>query len=523
MSWGSEFVKALESPGGAVAFAVRVEPLELGNGPGITGYWLASAVLDAWPHADPDAFIVTDSVQSTMASVNPVTWTPTTGGYTFRVAGVNMRGPAAALKRGSILGLYVAVGVAPVISTERVHLGMVTAVEGYRQGGPGPGYDSIAVTVMDITCALGGRLGAALGDRQLFGTVGSTAVLTVTEAVASTTYDVDDASAFGIPTSGVGAIYVEPTGALPYWRLVSAKTGTTLTISTPATASRMGTTDVGAASGSTVTEAWYASGHPFDVTRKLLCSTGAGTNGAYDTLVSSWGLGVPVSFVDDDDIDLWRDQLLQPATGSYTWELAGTTPVDDAYSWLSSLLSAAGMWISVRQGRLTLRAVQSSTLDLVGVQATLAPADLSTVEGIHWYDPAQSREYENAQVYANGTNAYSTSGSVVTYPSEVNRLYDLSAYTYTNLSAVTTAEAARFREAAVSIWMRVEVVLAGLRCAGLCRGDLVALAWPDVPSRWDWDGGLDGYTAHVLGVMVNWTAGTVTLSLGVPPKYGDAG
>lgn len=522
MSWSTDFVSALETAGGAVAVAVRVENLVLGNGPGITGYWIASAS-GIWPHADTEAFIVGGSLTGAMASVNPVSWTPTTGGYTFRVSGDNLRGPAYGLKRGSIVGLYIALGDGPALVTERVHLGMVTGVEGYRQGSAGPGYDSIAITVMDITCALGGRLGAALGDRQLFGTVGIPAVTTASETTGSGTYDVDSTSAIGLPTSGVGAVLVTPTAGDPYWRLVSSKTATTLTISTPLTTPRMGTDDVGCDSGDMVTAGWYVTGHPFDVIRKLLCSTGDGTNGTYDTLAASWGFGVPADFVDDDDIDLWRDLLLQPASGSYTWELAGISPVEDGYSWLSSLLSGAGMWISVRQGLLTLRAVQSSTLDLIGVQATLSRADLLSVDGVTWYDTAQTREYENAQVAAGATVAYSTSGRVVTYPAEVNRLYDLTGYVYTNLSAVTTAEAARFREAAVSIWMRVDVTLSGLRCAGLCRGDLVSLSWPEVPSRWDWVNGLDGYVAHVLGVLVDWTAGTVKLSLGVPPRYEDQG
>ena len=524
MSWGSTFADALAA-GGAIAFAVRVEDLVLGNGPGITGYWISSAALDAWPHADDEAYIVNGSVSGVMASVDPSSWVAQAGGYTFRVAGRNMRGPLAALKRGSIVGLYVAAGQAPYITSARVHLGMVTGVEGYQTGGAGAGYDSIAVTVMDLTVALGGRLGAALGDRQLFGTVGSTTTTTASEAAASGTYDVSDTSAFGLPTSGLGAVFVSSASGVfaPYIRLVSAKTSTTLTIDTPATASVMGTTDVGCDSGDTVTEAWYVEGHPFDAIRALLCSTGAGTNGTYDTLAASWGLGVPSSFVDHDDIDLWRDQVLQPASGSYTWQLAGTTPVADAYSWMSSLLAGAGMWISIRQGRLTLRAIHSSTLDTVAAAATLTDSDLLRVDRVALYDTQMGKEYENAQVYANGSTAYSTSGRVVTYPSDVYRLYDLSPYTYRNLSAVVTAEAARFREASVSVWMRMDVTLAGLRCAGLCRGDLVALSWPEVPSRWDWDGGLDGYVAHVLGVLVNWSAGTVSLSLGVPPRYEDAG
>ena len=522
MTWNLGFTEALERSQ-PVAYAVRVEPLVLGDGVGERNYVVATANLAEWspPVTETSAFIVAGSVRGITSSVSPQNWTPTAGGYTFRIAG-DLKVPAWALCRGAIVGLYVAIGNGGRVYVQRVHIGMVTMIEGANEGGAGAGYDSISVTVVDIRAALGRRLGAAVGDGALFNTAGNVMELTGNEAVGSASYDVDSTTALSLPPTGNGAVYVQTSvGGDGYWRLVSAKGATTLTIDTPLTTPRMGTADVGASTGDLVIGGYYVSGHPFDVVRKILTSTGTRTNGTYDTLAESWGLGVPSDWIDDIDINEWRDEVLQPASGSYAWEIAGVTLESDAYSWLSALLSSAGMWITCRQGMITLRAVQPAYGAQVSSGITLTESDLVSTPSVHWYDPAMSTEYENVQVFANSTNAYETSGAVTTYPAEPVLLYDFSDRLFNNLSAVVTAEAARLRESTVDIWMRVNAVCAGLRCAGLAVGDLVDLSWPTIFNPWDPRRGLNGYRAHVLGIGVDWSAGTVTLSLGVPPKDTD--
>lgn len=60
--------------------------------------------------------------------------------------------------------------------------------------------------------------------------------------------------------------------------------------------------------GARVTQVTPLEGNPVDLALEILTSTGAGTNGPYDVLPSSQGLGVPASLVDTASFELVRDR-----------------------------------------------------------------------------------------------------------------------------------------------------------------------------------------------------------------------
>lgn len=52
----------------------------------------------------------------------------------------------------------------------------------------------------------------------------------------------------------------------------------------------------------------WTSDHPIDIALQIITSTGAGTNGPYDTLPARWGMGVPVTYLDLEEIERVRDR-----------------------------------------------------------------------------------------------------------------------------------------------------------------------------------------------------------------------
>lgn len=81
----------------------------------------------------------------------------------------------------------------------------------------------------------------------------------------------------------------------------TAKGGTSFTIAR----GQFGTTDAQHASGAEVKEVIVFQEHPIAIALKVLLSTGAGTNGAYDTLPSHWALGIAAALV---KVSTWESQ-----------------------------------------------------------------------------------------------------------------------------------------------------------------------------------------------------------------------
>lgn len=527
MSWDAGFVELLEQSCSA-AFMLHVEPLLLGEEIGVADYRVASAPVRSFSFADSTCALVADTLRGVMASLDPSSWSATLGGYTVQVAG-NLATFLGSVRRGSVVTLHVILEAADGHSAagERVHVGVVTAIEGARTGGAGAAFDSVAVTVLDLPAALGQRLGAPLGSRQLFGGSGSSTTANGAQAVGADPYVVTSTALLPMPRTGYGIVLVSPSSGDEYWRIVDSTgvTATDLEIVDEATVSQLGTTDVGCSNGDEVTGAWFVYGEPFNAVRKILCTVGDGSNGSYDVLYSLWGLGVPDHWIDHDNIDMWRDTVLQPATGIYLWELASTEGVDDGYSWLSSLLASAGMWMCIRQGSFVLHCVQSAwaTSGNPNIHSgiVIGAADVLTVDALDLYDTRRPVEYERVHCLASGSIDQRDSTEATTAPSELTWSVDWSDRLFTNLTAVLERESARLLEQAVTIPTRVELVCAGLRCARLSLGELVELDLPMLPNRWEPALGLAGYRAHVIGIGIDWGAGTVRLVLSVPPRHID--
>ena len=529
MSWPGAWRARLDE--GALVVALAVAPLNTESGYGDASYSLGMA--PGW--ADTGARMA--MFRAVAQQLQPRTWAVTLGGWNFRVIG-DPRAFARACPRGTVLGLYAALdSFATTAGIDasgyvRVGVGVVQDVQPVFEGdGPKTVFAGLEVTVVDAPKAMQGRLVNSGGAHPLFYTVGSTTTLSSTAAVGDATYNVASTTGFARRLGGsypYGCVLVTPASSSDgaYCRLWSASTATTLTIQSAATASRIGTTDIGAASGDAVTECWYLRGHPLDIAREVLVSrTGNGANSSYDILPEGWGIGLDAQLMDDEDIENWKNSaLLAPASGSLVWELAGTDQKDDPWAWLAGWLGEAGYFLAMRQGCVTVRPAQSTDLSTVRDTGILIDdSDIMSVTGGSFWDGSLSPEFYQTRVASVGASSSRTTAEVVSLPAGDVYVYDVGDRLWSNESAVTTMDCARLAQATTQIPERVMLMCRGLRLASLTLGDVVHLSTYLIPSRLNRTSfGFLNAAALVVSHAVEWERGYVKIGLCVYPTGSES-
>lgn len=518
MSWSGDFIDLLGRA--SQAPVVWVHPLNTQSGYGDPAYSLGSI-----PGVGSDTAALLVGLRTIGQELQVRTWTTTLGGFSFRVVPTGPTGDVLpfieACPRGTVLGLYVDLDGSGM---HQVGTGVVSSVVHAFEGAR---YAGTVVTCVDVPRAMQGRLTNATGAHPLFYTIGpdvtgSTTTLTSDAAVAAGSYAVADASAFPGRLGGsypYGAVLVSTSLGDAYWRLWSANGTTTLTITGAATASLMGTTDVGASAGDTVTAGWYLTGHPLDIAREVLVSrTGDGSAGLYDRLPEGWGIGMSDALIDHQDIDAWKaSDLLTPASGSYLWQIAGTDRVDDPWGWLTDWLGRAGYFLAMRQGLVTVRPAQNLNSSRISTEIAITDSDIASVEGGSVWDPTVDREYYQCRVVSVAHTSNVLSAVMSSLPAGDWYDYDVSDRLWANETAVCNMEAARLSLAVVAIPETVRLTCAGLRLAVLTLGDMVYLDTSLIPSR---SRGVDGYLtqrAMVTYHAVDWMRGVVVVGLTMWP------
>lgn len=503
MSWSSDFLAALGN--GVQAPLFRLERLQVYLEPG-SPYSVASL-----PQLGTDdrASIGRGGVQVQGQTLSPRgPWSATIGAFSVEIVGsaYNLR---RALTKGTIVGLHCGLPSSPGLYVwERIAVGQVTNLR--WAGG------RYTLECRDFLSALPTRLNTDYTWSTLFYALHST-TLTANEAVASGTYDVvGSAAAWGKETGGLGALRVTPTSGDPYFRLYSATTATTITISAPGTATVMDTTDVGATSGDVVDEVAYLQGHPIDVLRKVLASKD-GTNGAYDLLPAHCGLAIADELLDHVDMDNWKALVVKVASGAYTWQLAVDTVVDDAIAWLADIISSSGLFLAMRQGQLTVRAAQLVSAAAYPGDFEITDADIIEVISFEVFEPGFSVEAEILYVTSPDGTTSSSGGEPATLPAVDILTVDISAAVHTNESAVRTEVAGRLVESVTKVAARLVLRLATLRAAQITVGDVVILTTSQVEGD---DAGFSGYNRRPVLVdecNPGWMLNTVDVGLLIYP------
>lgn len=502
MSWSPEWIDAVAA-GGPLGYRLVVEAvgdapgvrMEIGSHPGIG--------TEAALHIGADG----PTIQG--ASVSPRGWTATLGGVRVPLVG-DLRTLRERVSRGAIVTLHAGPLGWDVSRWERIAAGQVRNV---RRSGPG----TYAIEAVDLAGAFRSRLERTYGYTELFSALTST-TLTADEAVGSGTYDVVSTSGFRRETGGYGAIWVETSAGDGYYRLWSAATATTFSIVSPATASQLSTTDIGASTGDTIYEVAYLSGHPIDIALRVLTSTGLGANGSYDTYPESWGLGVPAALVDIDDCERYKLHYVRVASGSYTIEYAVHEPQEDGWSWLqSTILSPFGLVLVQRQGSVTVRAARASTTASgAGIDGTITDDDIYDVLDHDWYSSGHAWESNATQVKGGAASVTTTTQDTATLPGGGMTTYDLDAYLHgANDAAIATEVRDRVYEDAERIPERL-VLLCSLRMAALAPLDVVSVTTRLVESRRG-DGAYDGRLAVVDEVSPDYRRGVCRVGLLVYP------
>ena len=515
MTWNPDLVAAVSGSGGALEWLVEVVGALTAVDGTRGGMYVPARYSSA---AYPDARTTLDpaSVRVDGQSVSPVSWRFNDQSWSFTLLDTDRATVAQVMRRGQLLRLSVGLPGMGRGDYSQVTIGRVVGVSERRRG-------VIEVQCWGAVSALASRSATALSALTIHETYLPTAVDTTGYTAGDATITLASTSAIEFPAGRYILLKVEPTGGTAFYLRGTAKTATQVT-GLDATGS-FGTTEVDAPVGSAVTPIWYDQGRPDVLTARLLTSTATGTNGAYDDLPYHWGYGLPVSWVDIDDLIACGTALFTPSSGTMTTRVAVDPPPDDPGAWLSGVLQSHAAWLCTRAGRLTIRGAQDITsrgavLHHSGV--TVADSDIipGSVE-VEWFSRDQPIEYQTARVISASGSSTTTSGlSAGTLPTRWGAYeYDVSGYVFDNESPVRNSILDRVDRWVWSIGETIKVDCRGLRLAGLCPGDVVTLQSSLVSGRLartvlTYAGGV---TAMVTSVAPDWRGGKTSLRLSILP------
>lgn len=463
MPWSPGFISALDNPELRPRFLV--ERLRVWNEPGAA--WSGAS----WEGAHGLARIELGGVEVAGQNLKPRGWTGSVGGFTVGLVG-DLLPWSRKLVRGTIVRVRMGLGGPGSTRWETVATGQVRNIRGRP-----PRW---RLECLDLFSAARQRLERGLFEPKLFTGIGSTESLTSARTVGATSYPVGSTAGFGRETGGSGAFLVESSSGA-YLRKWTAAGPTAFTVD--GSSPFMGTTDVGASSGTTIREVAYLEGHPVDIARKVLCSRGSGTNGPWDVLPSAWGLGFSHNLLDHDDIEATKRLLQVP--GGYVAQWAQTEPVADAFGWLQGFLAPFGLFLAQRQGRITIRAGmathRAASRRDSGIHIT--DSDIDEVLSYEAYDNGHPVEYLDARVFTRGWASTPSTYDAATLPAQPYLDYDLSDRVFENAANVGTELYHRLRESARRIPERLVLRCAGLRLAQAASGDIAFLTTTRAWSR----------------------------------------
>lgn len=492
MSWPPAFVAAL-----------GVTPLRLS--------WRVVAVSTLLaPTAAPPITVraLTTNVRVMGDAVEPVTWSPTWGGFEVEVATTTMS-ELTLYAKGTVCQLQLSLDdganwrPAALGVLQNVRYQMPRAMLSF--GGLGP--------------MLASRYDFAGVSFGLFENIGSTTTTTAGYTAGDATVTVSSTADFERETGGSYLIQLS-SGGTSFYLTATGSTGTTFTGCSATGA--LGTTAANLSSGATVTEIAYISGHPLDCARKILASTGTGTNGSYDTLPASWGLGLPDALFDHADIGATR-QLVAPSSGSWTMAMYSGAAVTDPLAWLLTWLTPIAVWPTVRQGLLTFRAARIPHLAQYGTPPL--PLTDATIQAVasEWYFDSSAKEFYASRVTSSSGSTNTNDTAPKTTPAG-NRFITPLLGVYTNESAIRSEVLSRTAYWPTRPAEHYMVTCAGLATWALAPGDLVEVTTRlglRRPKRTGGGNAIEAMRAFVLAVQPTLSPPTVVLELAVLPDTPD--
>ena len=516
MSWPRGLAQELTS--GTYPLALRLEVVSPATGEGLFGSvagWHASSTADGNAYA---IILIRDGYRVSLGSqaIVPVSWQYVEGAWSLFVQipeGQRLGGrrysvlAAKALRRGAMVRLMIGRQGDREEEYAPLKLGRIYAV---RSAGHPRTY---RVEVWDIKTAFRSRMTAtSVASQQrakLF--YGSAAQQ---NTVAGGGYTVGDSTLtlggatqdrFIHETGAAGAIRLTGDSSGEFLLTYTAVNNSTKTLSGVSSTGQFVTTAGDAGAGNSADSVCLLQGHPVDILRKILVSTGDGTNGSFDVYPRAWGLGVPAEMIDGASFDQAK-RILTVSGGTYDWQVLVEEEQADPASFLESIFRPAGIWYCVREGQIVCRVARS--MHDAGFNRQRAPIsdnDLIEVPTVSWYPTDQPETYFRAVVQdLDVTLAFSRS-STSTLPVRLEVIYNLlGVFRSYNTSAGTahvTRIAGDIRDR-LSPWAHmvpeyVDVVLRGIR--SYAPGDVVRFSCSSAYGRLD--GTRDGYRDRPVTVI----------------------
>jgi len=472
--------------------------------------------------------------------ITPQTWASTIGAWSVDIAGKHLKELLQYAVRGSSATLFVAWGMDNIDTNltsdfEPIASGMLQDITGTP-----PLY---TLQFWDITSELATRRRKTASAGSLFDGAGSATTTTATYTHGVTTSLAvtetgnfligDSGGVFSLRLDDGTDVYLTFTG-----RTATSGAGSLTGISTVA---KFGTTmGDDAASGNAITPGAWLSGHVADIARRLICSTGSGSNGAYDLDPDEWGIAVDSTKIDHDDFDAWRDEVILNGNGTADdWDVVVFEEKTNAYTWLSGLMKEAGLWLTVRQGLLTIRSAQNmdenALLNEAGsasvqqaVKETgweITDADIVSLDSWSCWSGSSSVEYGKTTV-TNGNISPKISSlgiefQTATYPTASVNERSIAQVEFDN--SYTFVEGVEYRTYLwdVRIPESLDLTLAPFAWAALTPGDIVRLTTSQMGGRDEspMGGMYDNRRVMVTAVSCDWMVPTVKVSLAILPEY----
>lgn len=366
------------------------------------------------------------------------------------------------------------------------------------------------IELRSIVGSLQSRFSQVYGSAGIFYDLGYApqTALTAGYTAGDATLNVVSTTGLEQLTGGSYLVQVYPDSGDPFFLEATGLTPTTITGCSAA--GQIGTTAADAATGNSVVLCAFLEQNPIDAVLIVLTSTGTALNGDYDLGPDSWGLGLPVAYIDVDDC-LTSREIITPASGSELFDVYAVEVQQDASAWLQTILQPAGLWLCERQGLLTIRAVREVEGYAYYLTHSIQDADIISVSYNAW-DPAHQAEYANVEVASATSSSFDTVAELTSRPALPIRTYELP-YCEENESAWRTKTLERLSEHAQRIGEVVKIVCAGWRLAELTPGDEVVLYTRFVEV---WDGRLAN-NGLVLSVQPDWFGSTVELTVRFNP------
>ncbi len=318
----------------------------------------------------PEQYILDGSFRMNGYALNSQTWVTSGGGFSFMVGSA----PFAYLTRGHVLRVYWGFDVFDPDDMELLDWGVVTDITGH--GGVKLPTGTMSAGPWTIQCAgffaalqnrpsTGAKSSVLFYDSSNFtsggqiGLDGSASNVAGNYTAGDPTLQVADATGFSRETGAPGAVKVYDdfgSGTYFYGTYTGISGGDTFTGFDGTTYFTSGggfDINISSATGY-VEEVPLLKGHPSEIYRRILASTGAGGNGDYDDYPEGWGLGIGDFYIDNDDCDDWLTES-DASAGGTDISIIPDPPPSNALQWLIGLFSPGGWFPVIRQGLFSFR------------------------------------------------------------------------------------------------------------------------------------------------------------------------